>query len=97
MMIKTVSSFADVLDLLNEHGAYGPDDNYGQSYTPLSEGRGNVEFLQYLDQSLLQRLNDLRAALAFFDLTIRQDESAKQRLLDNQYEANGLTLETRNF
>ena len=26
---------AEVLPLLNEHGAYGPDDNYGQSYSPL--------------------------------------------------------------
>jgi predicted dienelactone hydrolase len=54
---------ADVMNLLSEHGAYGNEENYGQSYTPLSEGRGSVEFLRYFDQSLLQRLNDLRAAL----------------------------------
>ena len=33
----------------------------------MSEGRGSVEFLQYLDRSLLQRLNDLRATLAELD------------------------------
>jgi len=52
-----------VMSLLSDQGAYGPRDNYGQSYTPLSAGRGSVEFLQSLDASLLQRLNDLRATL----------------------------------
>jgi dienelactone hydrolase len=56
-----------VMQHLNELGAYGTEENYGQSYTPLSEGRGNVEFLQYLDRSLLQRLNDLRATLDELD------------------------------
>ena len=36
-------------------------------------------------------------ALAFFDLTIRQDESAKERLLQNRYESQGLVLESRNL
>ena len=36
-------------------------------------------------------------ALDFFDLTIRQDVSAKDRLLENRYEAEGLVLESRNF
>jgi dienelactone hydrolase len=58
---------AGVLALLSEHGAYGSEDNYGQSYTPLSEGRGSMEFLRYFDQSLLQRLNDLRATLKKLD------------------------------
>ena len=36
-------------------------------------------------------------ALDFFDLTIREDESARVRLLDSRYTAEGLTLESRNF
>ena len=36
-------------------------------------------------------------ALAFFDLTIAQDASAKERLMDQSYKADGLTLEFRNF
>jgi hypothetical protein len=35
--------------------------------------------------------------LAFFDLTLRQDESATERLMDQSYEADGLRLEFRNF
>jgi len=57
----------DVIALLGKHGTYGNEDNYGQSYTPLSSGRGSLEFLQALDASLLQRLNDLRAVLAELD------------------------------
>ena len=56
-----------VMPLFSDLGAYGSEETYGQSYTPLSEGRGSVEFLQYLDRSLLQRLNDLRAALGELD------------------------------
>ncbi len=36
-------------------------------------------------------------ALAFFDLTIRQDATARERLLDLSYRQQGLTLEARNF
>ena len=36
-------------------------------------------------------------ALAFFDLTIRQDASAKDALLDDSYASQGLTLEARNM
>ena len=57
----------DVVELLNEHGAYGPADNYGQSYSPLLGEKDPVEFLRDLDKSLLQRLNDLRAVLAKLD------------------------------
>ena len=35
--------------------------------------------------------------LAFFDLTIRHDASARARLMDQGFEADGLTLEFRNF
>lgn len=56
-----------ILPLLSELGTYGPQDNYGQSYTPLAAGRDSVEFLQTLDRAYLQRLNDLRAALGELD------------------------------
>ncbi|MCY3639575.1 MAG: acetylhydrolase, partial [Gammaproteobacteria bacterium] len=36
-------------------------------------------------------------ALAFFDLTIRQDPSARERLTDGRYEGEGLELEWRNL
>jgi hypothetical protein len=36
-------------------------------------------------------------ALDFFDATIREDQSAKPRLMDNPYTADGLVLETHNF
>jgi len=60
-------AMAGVMPQLSELGTYGKEENYGQSYTPLSSGRGSVEFLQSLDRSLLQRLNDLRAALRELD------------------------------
>ncbi len=56
-----------ILEHLDEYGAYGTEDSYGQSYTPLAEGRGAIEFLQDLDRSLLQRLNDVRATLDVLD------------------------------
>ena len=58
---------AGVLPYLSELGAYGEEERYGQAYTPLSSGRGSVDFLVQLDKSLLQRLNDLRAALRELD------------------------------
>ncbi len=73
---------ADVLPLLNQHGAYGSEDNYGQSYTPLSSGRGTVQFLLDLDQSLLQRLNDLRAALDELDSMNNEGRFAGRLELD---------------
>ena len=36
-------------------------------------------------------------ALAFFDLWIRQDPTARDRLIDDRYQADGLRLEWRNF
>jgi len=58
---------AGVMPHLSAPGTYGTEEHYGQSYTPLSAGRGSLEVLQNLDRSLLQRLNDLRAALAELD------------------------------
>ena len=53
----------DVLPLLDDQGAYGSRDNYGQSFTPLSDAPEPLRALVDLDRSLIQRLNDLRAAL----------------------------------
>ena len=36
-------------------------------------------------------------ALDFFDMTIRQDASAGERMKINRYQSDGLVLETRNF
>jgi dienelactone hydrolase len=58
---------AGVMPYLSDLGTYGDEEHYGQSYTPLSAGRGSLEFLKNLDESLLQRLNDLRAALRELD------------------------------
>ncbi len=52
-----------VLALLDEHGAYGSAETYGQSYTPLVSGDDQMRALKQLDASLIQRLNDLRATL----------------------------------
>ncbi len=57
---------ADVLPLLDENGAYGEEASYGQSYTPLSDGL-QVEGFADLDRSLIERVNDLRAAMATLD------------------------------
>jgi dienelactone hydrolase len=57
-----------VLQLLDDHGAYGSEENYGQSYTPLAEDDDSGGFLRSLDRSLLQRLNDLRATLDELEL-----------------------------
>lgn len=61
------AQMADVMKLLDEHGAYGSQQGFGQSYTPLSEGVSAVEFVTQLDRSLLQRMNDLRATLRELD------------------------------
>ena len=56
-------TMADILPLLDDQGAYGSKDNYGQSFTPLSDSSDPLQALVDLDRSLIQRLNDLRAAL----------------------------------
>ncbi len=52
-----------VLELLDESGVYGAREDYGQSYAPSAAGRDSLQFLKDLDAALLERLNDLRAAL----------------------------------
>ncbi|MEM7282454.1 MAG: acetylhydrolase [Pseudomonadota bacterium] len=53
---------ASVLERLSDRGTYGEEQQFGQSYTPLSDGT-NPNFLHNLDASLVQRVNDLRATL----------------------------------
>ncbi len=60
---EDILRLAEVVNLLDEHGVYGSPDNYGQSYTPLGADRSGLTFLQGLDAALLQRVEDLRAAL----------------------------------
>jgi len=54
---------ADVMPHLDNRGAYGNHDTYGQSYAPLGTGLESSESLVNLDDSLVQRVNDLRATL----------------------------------
>ena len=71
-----------VMRHLDEHGAYGAEENYGQSYTPLSDDSDPLRFLAELDRSLLQRLNDLRATLALLDRANGDEQYAGQLKLD---------------
>ena len=58
---------APVTSLLSDLGTYGDEADYGQSYAPSSGDGDPMDFLRRLDSSLLQRLNDLRAALRHLD------------------------------
>ena len=58
---------ADVMPHLSALGTYGNEEQYGQSYAPSAGGRDTLGLLRQLDASLLQRLNDLRVALAELD------------------------------
>ena len=51
---------------------------------------------ELVDAGLAHRIQQDKA-LAFFDLWIRQDPTARDRLTDNSYEADGLRLEWRNL
>lgn len=69
------AAMKDVLPLLDEHGAYGSEDRYGQSYTPLGDGFSPRAFSR-LDQSLLQRVNDLRAVIEKLEALNREGRFA---------------------
>jgi dienelactone hydrolase len=56
------AKMANVLPLLDEAGVYGDPATYGQSYTPLAGGFEPAGFAK-LDRAMVQRVNDLRAAL----------------------------------
>ena len=51
---------------------------------------------ELVDAGLAHRIQQDKA-LAFFDLTIRQDPTARDRLIDDRYAADGLRLEWRNL
>ena len=55
-----------VRSITDSHGVYGSAESFGQSYIPLSDG-SDLPALMRLDASLLERVNDLRAALAWLE------------------------------
>ena len=55
-----------------------------------------TENYQLVEVRLAHRIQR-ELALAFFDLMLKQDRTARTRLLNNRYQAAGLTLEHRNF
>ncbi len=57
------ASMANVLDKLSPLGTYGSDETYGQTYIPSTAGTDPLTFLRNLDAALLQRLDDMRAAI----------------------------------
>lgn len=60
---ELAEKMAPVKAVLNADGTYGPVKNYGQTYTPLaSSDETGMAFIE-LDKSLVERVNDLRAAL----------------------------------
>ena len=73
---------AAIKPLLNADGTYGPLDNYGQTYTPLIRDRSNPQAMVNLDNSLLERVNDLRAVLSELDSMNLSGPFAKQLNLD---------------
>lgn len=64
---EILKRMAEIMPHLNALGAYGSDEKFGQSYTPLGSGDLDPDSLVALDRSLLQRVNDLRATLAELD------------------------------
>lgn len=57
-------AMAGVTGMLDENGVYGDPARFGQSYTPLPSGLSPQGFAT-LDRSLVERVNDLRAALDY--------------------------------
>lgn len=53
--------------LTDAHGVYGDPERHGQSYSPLQGDSDPVAALRQLDAALVERVNDLRAALAWID------------------------------
>lgn len=56
----------EVVPLLDEHGVYGAEYTYGQSYSP-SVNSFQAEGFADLDRALVERVNDLRAAINTLD------------------------------
>jgi len=60
-MLRT--QMQDILPLLDINGVYGDAEKFGQSYSPLSQNEDPFQAMIKLDQSLLERVNDLRITL----------------------------------
>lgn len=82
---------AAIKPLLNPDGTYGPLDNYGQTYTPLIRDRSNPQAMVNLDNSLLERVNDLRAVL------LELDSMNQSGAFANQLNLNRVGLIGRSF
>ena len=83
----------------SNHGSFGVSGSYWwpdlKPNTQTRHFEPEVSFKLVTPQLAHQMQREL--ALAFFDVTIRQDLSALRRLKENKYESQGLALETRNF
>jgi dienelactone hydrolase len=72
----------DVAPLLDEHGVYGAQFPYGQSYSPLVNGFAAEGFAD-LDRALIERVNDLRAAIDTLEEMNARGPFAKRMDLSN--------------
>ncbi|MBT6210881.1 MAG: acetylhydrolase [Woeseia sp.] len=83
----------------SNHSTFGVSGGYWwPDLKPNSQSKTfnpNVRF-QLISPHLAHKMQQ-ELALAFFDVTIRADDSAKERLLNNRYRDDGLILESRNF
>jgi dienelactone hydrolase len=66
-----------ITPLLDDNGVYGKPEQFGQSYSPLADGM-NPASIAALDQSLVERVNDLRATLAQLDTLNRSGPFAQR-------------------
>ena len=81
----------DVIPFLNEDGTYGSLEQYGQTYTPLIRDRSDPQAMVNLDNSLLQRVNDLRATL------VELDKMNTQGRFENRLDLSKIGLMGRSF
>ena len=79
---------------------FGSDDSLTERQQPTvrepAQGFDPDTHYELVDAGLAHRIQQDKA-LAFFDLAIRQDPTARDRLIDDRFEAAGLQLEWRNF
>ncbi len=61
------ASMKGVVPYLSARGTYGETENFGQSDIPFQATDQPIRFLSNLDRSLMQRINDLRATIAYLD------------------------------
>ncbi len=70
----------DVRAFLNNDGTYGPEDKYGQTYTPLASSDATGQAFIDLDITLVERVNDVRAALATLEQWNEEEGEFRNRL-----------------